>query len=169
MGTIVSPRSRIPSVFTVTSDGRNAEGLTRTLEQKNFRVSWHAEEVMQSPQFIITSGRTYQLGIIYGDEISDEKRSTANVREEAKKRGWLTPPAEVAHLTREKISDNDLERMGVWWLMIMHEPIEVSDDGPGFLALDRTDGGRWLAYYDRPDCGWDRGDGFVFVVPLIGS
>jgi len=45
-----------------------------------------------------------------------------------------------------------------------------SDGDPNLLELNRNDDGRWLnANYDRPDDGWNRDNGFAFVVPQAES
>jgi hypothetical protein len=166
MNTTVSRESRSSYTFSVTSDGRNAKELILDLEQNGFRVSKCAKRVMSRPPLMVTNGVIYRVGIIFGEEFSDEERTTENIRKEAKRRCWLTPPAEIAPLARERITDDVLEELGLWWLMIMHERIKDSGDDPGFLALFRGAGGRWLGTFDGlPGYGWSRMFGFGFLVP----
>lgn len=152
-------------IFTIYSDGRTAETLVRDLEQKGFRVSASAEDMMGKPQFVTTRGTTYSIGFIRGNEFTDAERITKNIRKEAKRRGWLSPPAECAPLAREQISDKNLKRMGLRCLVMMHEPIEDFGGIPKLLGLDCSVGGRWLRpCYGRPDGWWSRRFGFGFLI-----
>ncbi|MEK7636692.1 MAG: hypothetical protein AAB362_03325, partial [Patescibacteria group bacterium] len=73
--------------------------------------------------------------------------------------------AELACLIREKFTDKEIEAMGLWYIVAMHEPINDSDGGPSLLGADRYGDGRWLsAYYGRPGIGWSRDYGFAFAV-----
>lgn len=150
----------------VTTDGRTGEQFIATLESASYNVGDYAKQLLRSDKFVSTNGKTYKLVVIKGDEFEDNDRITSKIREEAKKRGYLTPPVEVAPLLREAISDEELEQMGLWWLIVMHEPITVSGGGPGVLGLGRRGRGRWLrAYHGRAAFRWHRGYGFVFLVP----
>lgn len=154
------------TVFTVTSDGRTGPDFIQSLPKKDYRVGECATDVMRKPAFVTTSGQIYRLGLIKGRGFSDNERTTENIRAEAVCRGWLTPPAEVAPLLRETVSDEEIERLDLWWLVVMHEPIVDSRGGAGLLNLCRSGGGRWLdAGYGKPDYRWGREDGFVFLLP----
>jgi hypothetical protein len=156
--------------LTVTSDGRKGKDFIRTLLQKDWRISGWAKDVLGKKAFDIsvTNGVTYDLVIIKGEEFEDDGRITSKIREEAVRRGYLTPPAEVAPLLREKLSDEEIERMGLLWLVVMHDPIKDSGGGPDLLGVSRDDDGRWLdADYDKPGSWWGRGGGFVFLAPQV--
>jgi len=154
-----------PSI-TLTSDGTTGEEWITRLKKQNFRLSDYAKQVLRSSAFVSTTGVTYNVAIIKGTEFSNEERTTSRIREVAASRGYATPHPEVACLLREKLSDEELEAMGLWWLVTMHEPINVSGGGPRLLGASRDGGGRWLdAYCDQPDSRWDRECGFAFVVP----
>lgn len=158
--------------LTVTSDGRKGKDFIRTLLQKDWRISDWAKDVMSKKAFdaSVTDGTTYNLVVIKGEEFKDSERYTSNIREEAARRGYLTPPAEVAPLLREKLSDEEIERMGLWWLVVMHDPIKDSDGYPDLLNVARDDEGRWLdADCVYPDGRWLREFGFVFLAPQVQS
>lgn len=58
--------------------------------------------------------------------------------------------------------------MGLWRIVVMHEPIQDSVGRPRLLGVDRDDDGDWLfAGVGRPDDRWYRGDGFAFAVPQV--
>lgn len=163
-----NPFGENPSaIFTVTSDGRTGEDFIRDLKQADYRVGdWAADVMRRQPAFVTTAGVTYRLGVIKGEEFSDSERTTKNIRAEAARRGWFTPPAEVAPLLRESVSDEDIEHMELTWLVVMHEPIIDSGGDANLLNLYRLDDGRWLnTVYVQPVDRWNREDGFVFLLP----
>ncbi len=151
----------------VVSDGRNGEQFIASLKEKGFRIGDYAMQVLRKKDFIPTKGTKYKPVVIFGKEIEeDSERTTENIRKIAKDRGYITPPAELAPLLREKISDKEIEEMGVWALIVMHEPIKDSGGNPKLLLLDRRDDGQWLdTCNDYPGRRWDREDGFVFLAP----
>ncbi|NCQ12709.1 hypothetical protein GW804_01280, partial [Candidatus Falkowbacteria bacterium] len=68
----------------------------------------------------------------------------------------------------EKLSDKELEAMGLYWIVAMHEPIKDSGGDPRLLSVHRDCDGSWLdAYYGSPDVEWDRGSGFAFAVSQV--
>ena len=155
--------------LSVTSDGTTGPQWIERLEGKGFRLSDYAKSVLRSPDFKPTSGVTTEIAILKGMLFEDSNRITKKIRAEADKRKLTTPNAEVACLIRENFSDEDIEAMGLIWIVAMHEPIKDSGGDPGLLGADRYGVGRWLdAGYGRPDHGWDRDFGFAFVVSQVG-
>lgn len=137
--------------------------ITR-LENKGFTVGSYAKVLLNT---IIPTKNTYEYVILKMDK---DSYTTQEVRDEAKKRGYITPPAELAPLLREKISDEEIEQLGLWWLIVMHEPITDSDGGPYLLSCRRRGGGRWLrACGGGPTRRWGREYGFVFLAPQVSA
>jgi len=154
--------------FSVTSDGTTGKKWIKRLEKKGFRIGDYAKSILNSPEFKPTSGITTEMVVLKGELFSDDKRTTKNIRAEANKRKFTKPNAEVACLIREKFTDEELEEMGLYWIVAMHEPIKDSDGGSRLLSADRDGGGRWLdAVWDGPDDGWSRADGFAFVASQV--
>lgn len=161
-------RHNRPHFFTVTSDGRKSSEIPEFLHQQGSHVGNYAKSVIEHPDYVITEGITYILGVLFGDEFTDNSRTNKNIRKKAGYRGWSAPPAETAHLSRVKISDETLNQMGLWRLVMMHEPIVDSNGNLSLLTLTRSGDGQWLgARCGRPDFGWNRNDGFGFLVPQI--
>jgi hypothetical protein len=76
----------------------------------------------------------------------------------------------VACLVREKFSDKELEAMGLYWIVTMHNPIKDSGGGPLLLSARRNGDGSWLhARYDCPGSLWVRDSGFAFVVSQVSG
>lgn len=149
----------------VTSNGLSGEQWIERLERGGFRVGDHAKELLRSQSFVATNGIDYRLAVIRASEF-DHDLSTDEVRSEAKKRGYITPPAEVATRLREILQDDELERLDLWWLAVMHEPFLDLGGDPRVFRIDRVDERRWLyACWAHPDDRWDRCGGFVFLLP----
>ena len=153
--------------FSVTSDGTSGKDWIKRLEKKGFNIGDRAKQVLKSPDFKPTSGTT-EIGVLKGKLFSDSDRITATIRENAKKMGFVKPNAEIACLIREKFTDEDIEAMGLIWIVAMHEPIKDSGGGPNLLGASRFGGGGWLrAGWDRPGIGWDDSVGFAFALPQV--
>ena len=156
--------------FSVTSDGTTGEGWITRLESKGLRVSDYAKQILRSPDFKPTSGVTTEVVVLKGTLFNDENRITKKIRAEADKRKLEKPNAELACLIRLKFTDKEIEAMGLWWIVAMHEPIKDSVGDPDLLYANRGVDGRWLgAYYDGPGSGWDSDGGFAFVLPQVQS
>lgn len=169
---VVSKESQVPTDLheirlSVTSDGTTGKAWIKRLGKKGFRVSDCAEELLTSSDFKPTKGVSYEVCVIKGSFWkSDNDRTTVNIHVEATKRTLVTPNAEVACLLREKLTDQEIEAMGLWWLVVMHEPIKDSDGVSSLLALFRFGDGRWLlADCDEPGNQWGEDSGFAFVFP----
>ncbi|MBI2475295.1 hypothetical protein HYV69_02600 [Candidatus Uhrbacteria bacterium] len=151
--------------FSVTSDGTTGEDWITRLESKGFRVGDYAKQVLRSPDFKPTSGVTTEVAVLKGMLFEGNDRITKKIRAEADKRKLSKPNAELACLIREKFTDKEIEAMGLWWIVAMHEPINDSDGAPDLLSADRYGDGRWLSACDgRPADRWNRAHGFAFAV-----
>jgi len=156
--------------FDVTSDGTTGPQWIELLEKKDFRLSDYTKSVLRSPDFKPTSGVKYALAVLKGTLFTDSDRITRKIRAEAERRKLEKPGAEVACLIREMFSDEELETMGLWWIVVFHESIRDSAGVPSLLSVDRVGAGRWLgACGAGPGVGWGSGLGFVFAVPQVSS
>jgi len=156
--------------FSVTSDGTTGRKWIKRLLKKDFRISERTKSILRSSDFKPTNGVTYNIAVLKGELFNDNERITKNIRAEADKRNFTKPNAEVAYLIREKFTDEDLEAMGLYWIVAMHEPIKDSDGDSNLLDANRRGGGRWLdAIWDGPGRRWHRGVGFAFVASQVSS
>jgi len=150
--------------FIVTSDGTTGEQWITRLEKAGKKISKEAKYILRSPDFKPTSGVTTEIVVLKGMLFSDDNRITANIRAEADKRGLTVLNAEAACLIREMFMDQDLADMGLYWIVVMHEPINDSDGNPYLLYAFRYDDDSWLnTYYVNPGSRWFRGNGFAFA------
>ena len=151
--------------FSVTSDGTTGEDWIKRLEGNGFRVGDYAKQVLRSPRFVPTNGVVTEVAVLKGMLFEDNDRITKKIRAEADRRKLSKPNPELACLIREKFTDKEIEAMGLWYIVAMHEPINDSDGDPDLLVAHRDDGGRWLrAFRGRPGHRWDRDYGFAFAV-----
>ncbi|MDP1709756.1 MAG: hypothetical protein Q8L21_02630 [Candidatus Komeilibacteria bacterium] len=160
--------------FSVTSDGTTGPEWIERLESKGVKIESRVKSVLCSPDFKPTAGVTTEIAVLKGLLFADNARITRNIRAQAyagtftSGRKLFDPNAEVACLIREMFSDDEIEAMGLWWLVVMHEPIKDSDGDPNLLLVNRLDSGRWLyAYCGLLGDGWLRGSGFAFAVPQV--
>ena len=151
--------------FTVTSDGTTGPQWIKRLKKGGFRVSDYAEQLLN--KMSTTDGVTTDVSVLTGELFSDDDRTTSKIRAEAESRGLIEPNPEIACLIREKFTDKELEEMGIWAMVAMHEPINDAGGGPDLLDADRSGGGRWLAAcYDEPDRRWHRDYSFAFAAQV---
>ena len=156
--------------FSVTSDGTTGEEWIGRLEGKKYNVGSYAKSVLRNSDFKPTKGVTTEVAVLKGMLFEDNDRITSKIRTEAEGRKLEKPNAEIACLIREKFTDKEIEEMGLWWIVAMSDTINDSDGDPLLLGASRLGGGRYLvAYYDRPDDGWGRGDGFAFAVSQVSA
>lgn len=153
--------------FEVVSDGTTGPDWIKRLEKKGFQLSKWAKGVLNSPDFMPTSGVTFRVAMLKGTLFTDSNCITSKIRKEARSRKLEKPNAEVACLIREMFSDEELEAMGLWWIVVFHEPIKDSVGVPGLLSSARDlDGRRLITCYGRPGGVWGSGDGFAFVLQV---
>ena len=156
----------VPKTFEVTTDGRNSEQFITDIEAQGDRVGNIAKQLLHSKKSVATNGVTYKFALIMGDEFKDEDRTTSNIRAKAAKCGYIDPSTELAPYIREMFFNEDLEQIGLWALIIMHEAIAGSRGNLSLLGLRRSDRGLWLdTFRGSPGRRWDRDFGFLFLVP----
>lgn len=160
--------------FSVTSDGTTGPQWIERLEAKGFDVRDYAKSVLRSSDFKPTAGVVTEIAVLKGVLFSDDDRVTKNIRAAAyagtftQGQKLFDPNAQVTCLIREKFTDEEIEAMGLWWVVAMHEPINDSDGDPSLLSTHRSGAGRALyACCDKPDHGWHRGRGFAFAVSQV--
>jgi len=155
--------------ITVTLDKPTAgdKWISRT-ETNGNRAGDYVKSVLRSKKFKPSVAGTYEIVILKGSLFEDDDRITQNIRTKADEMKLVKPNADISCLIREQFTDKEIEAMGLWWIVTMHEPIEDSGGSPDLLAAFRDDGGRWLfACSVYPDGRWDREGGFAFLAPQV--
>lgn len=153
--------------LTVTLDNPTLgdEWISRT-EMKGNRAGDCVKSVLRSKKFMPSVAGTYEVAILRGLLVEDSDRTTQNIRAKAKEMNFRTPNADIACLIREQFTDEEIEAMGLSWIVTMHEPIEDAVRDPNFLTVRLNDGGRWLDVCgDYPGNKWGCETGFMFLAP----
>ena len=70
---------------------------------------------------------------------------------------------EAFSVLREYFTNEELERMGLGYIAVLHEPIVDSDGSPDVLGIRRGDDSWVHASYDRSDFQWGGGGAFPFL------
>lgn len=151
------------------TDGTTGPQWIERLKNKGIQLSNWAKDVLNSPDFKPTTGVVNNIAVLTGELFTDSNRLTSTIRAEAQTRKLLKPNAEVACLIRETFTDEEIEQMGLVWIVAMHEPIKDSARNLSLLGTGRSDGGPWLCTsYINPDNRLNRWSGFAFVVSQVG-
>jgi hypothetical protein len=142
------------------------------LESNGLLVGNGAKMVLCSSGFVPSKIRTVtEVAILPGLLFNDRSRVTSQIRSAAycgtftKNRRLFDPNAEVACFIHEKFTSDDLDAMGFWQIVVMHEPINDSYRSPVLLSVERDRGGNCLrATGGWPVCQWNFKTGFAFAL-----
>jgi len=152
------------------SDGTTGPEWVKRLEAEGKKITKYAKSVLLSPEFKPTNGTKYKVAVLKGEIFNDNERTTENIRKKADLLNLQTPNAELACILRERFSDKQLEDMGLYWIVAMHEPIKDFDDNPRLVIASRSDNGSWLhTDYGGPGNWWSRDGGFAFAVSQVSG
>lgn len=173
---LVVPAS-VPRTVCLRAWCRTGPEWIRVFERKHVRVLPPAVEVLQGPTFGNPDIHDFHVRIVPIGMICPTRNNPsmlgldwltgAEVRSFARDQGLPAPPPTAACRLREDLTGKALSAMGFYSLVIMHEPIEVSDsmqqlvvgcDGPGDYI--GTCHGQSGATFDRR-----APTGFVFLEP----
>ena len=151
--------------FSVTSDGTTGSQWVECMKAKGCHLDDFTKNLLRSENFKPTKGIITQLAVLKDTLFLkvNEKYNSGDVYAEAYKRGLEKPGVEIAFLIRKNFSDEELEAMGLSWIVTMHEHI----GGGWFLTTGRSGCGNWLI-----PCGeaWSEcGHGFAFVRPQVSK
>lgn len=163
--------------FSVTSDGTTGKDWITRLGMGYLLGRDHATQLLLSSDFKSTTGVTTEIVVLKGVSFQDKDRIMKNIRAEAYKRKLSKPNIEVACLIREKFSDSEIKAMGLWHIVVMHEPVNVYmyklpdlETAPTLLGLNISPieerRGSLKAFFGEPgDMRLDSEFGFAFAKP----
>lgn len=161
---------------TVISDGRTGADFISTLSEKR-HFHWSTRGILESEEFdsSVTEGVEYKPAVIRGSEFSNNSRTTRKICEEATRRNYVAPPPELALLLGDVLAAEEIQKMSLLRLVVMHDPImnsEGKDCILGWRCEDRRRDGLYDLYaYESgsPDRLWDHSMGFVFLMQTAES
>ena len=148
--------------FTVTSNGRSGRDWIEYLESKGFFVSKKTKTMLLSSDFKPTN-QVMEIAILKCSLWENKDKISKKICSFASGQNFSKPTIEVACLIREKFSNADLKEMGLWFIVVMHEPI-MTINGLEVINIDRY-GDAWLqtTQYPKADVRWREGVSFAFI------
>ncbi len=144
------------------------------LEAAGYKVGSYAKSCLISKAedgydktHILVGGQSYSIALMPTKEIErDAERTTDNMRKLGMQYGYHKLRAGAMPRIREAVSNKQMEEMGLWYVVGLHNPIKDSGGDPRVLAADRDVGGRWLgSHVVRPDDQWFGDGAFAFLAP----
>lgn len=159
-------RSGVIYITLPASEGVTGQQWSKHLESKNFQVADDAQNLLKSEDFKPTTRVVYRLAILPSTFWQDSELIMRKIRAEGQRCKWGEINPEAVCILRETLSNNDLKKMGLWYIAGVHEPIKVHGH-PHFLYASRGVGAGLLGTYGaRPDDAWCGGvGGFTWSVP----
>lgn len=173
--------------FTVIGTGLSGAEWLKRLEKGGQTVSDRARDILTRPDYDanhrLETGKEYKIVLVNGNEIpKDSERKTDKLKEFARRELGRTEnlraferrelgekavaelKGEHALLIREKFTNAELEKMGLWYIVILHKPIVDSSGDARVLDTDRADDKPWVsAFCDDPDHRWSNRGAFAFL------
>ena len=135
-------------------------------ESEGRNLSPEVKAVLNSKEFIPTSGVVYELVIILGKHFEYGERTVSTVREFAYSSGFFKARLEVACLLRNLISDDKAKEMFIHSLAIVST--HAAKEFTRILGFDVDDAPNSLRSYCVKDVfRWRRSTGFVFSIKKI--
>lgn len=117
----------------------------------------------------LVANQIYKIALIPAREIKSDADRTIDALLTCgiEKYGYKKPLAGIVPRIRETVSDEQMEKMGFWYIIAPHDTIiEDSGGSPVVLSACRYGDGRWLcASLVPPGYLWDDGGAFAFLVP----
>ena len=165
-------------VLTVTGlDWSGAAEVDRLKEQK-YNVGDIATSCFKSTKsdgydlnHRLVEGQTYRVVLVPGKEIERiNDRTTAGLLAFGERLGYLRPQAGIIPRLRERLTDKQLEELGWWYIVALHQPIVDAGGSPNVLGLHRNDANRGVgAYFGYPARQWNDSGAFAFLFPASAS
>ncbi|MEK7452574.1 MAG: hypothetical protein AAB664_04500 [Patescibacteria group bacterium] len=153
--------------LTVTLDKpTTGDEWTERMEKKGNRVDVSVKRMFFLKNFTCSTAGMYEIVILKGLLFEYKGCITQNIHAKASEMKLVKPNADIACLIREQLTDEEIEEMGLMFIVTMHEPIEGSNGRPCLLTTSRYNNGRWLnAHLDLPGIEWEQEYGFAFLAP----
>ncbi|MEN9338479.1 MAG: hypothetical protein RI945_204 [Candidatus Parcubacteria bacterium] len=159
--------------FEVSTLGLTAEEWKERLIQGGHKLSDWTKDILSKPDYNqnhrYEAGKMLKVVLIRGKDIEkDSERLTKNLKVIAVKdfgeKSASELKGELALLIREKFNNKELEKMGLWYIAVLHEPIVDSGGDPFVLYSFRGDGESWVGTaWDDPGDGWNVDGAFAFL------
>ena len=138
--------------FTVTSDGKTGPEWIKFFKDNKYQLGFgffiSIEKILNSENFVASRNFTYDVVVLKGNIVKDNRRHIERMFREGKKKGYQRPPIEIACLIREKFTNEEIKKMGLWTIVIMHEPVKDDhQESPHNIVVDRDEEQEHLSIY----------------------
>ena len=152
--------------FEVLSEGLSGGEWVTQLKKLGYTISERAESLISSASFQPVAPAKLKISALKGRAFVDSGRTlfTKVICAEADELKLVRSRMEIACLLRKRFSNSELEGMGIWEFVVMHEPVKDSSGTMSVLCVPRTtDGKSWVdATSCYPGDKWNPGHAFVF-------
>ena len=146
--------------FSVTSDGTTGQEWVDRLKEKGFNLKNWVKDLLGIKNLRPTTGVTYDVVILRGKILGSITNS--DIFSKANSHGLSRPNTEALCLIRDKFSDDDLEDLGLRFIVSISRNVLGHENYPELYFAGRHDIGRWMIC-DGRDSSFDRGCGFIFI------
>ncbi|MEN9341763.1 MAG: hypothetical protein RIQ54_19 [Candidatus Parcubacteria bacterium] len=153
--------------FSVAYDGVTGKNLIKHLQDDGVSIGNYAKQVLHSLDLGSTSivGKTTtKIAVLPGKLFTDNHRTKNKICAEAKRRGFIEPPAELTCLVSDCLFSEDIQAMGLSCVVVMHEPIVGHDGDQVLLVVDGFNNSRSI-HACKSTHKWNPSVGFAFIVP----
>lgn len=157
--------------FTVVSNGKTNKEWVEHFKSKKIET-FYVEKLILSNDFKpCEKGTVFNIAVIKGDFFTDKNRNFLKIKEKAELYQFKNVDIEIPYLIRDKFTDRDIEQMGLFCILGMHEPVKNERGSPRFLgAYIGRDGNPALLPYEADFHGeLPSSYGFAFEVDKIKS
>ena len=149
--------------------------LTVTLDQPTSSEEWiermekrgvgsYAKTAFPARDFKCSFVGMYKIAILKGSLFDDDDRGAQKIFAKADEMKLVKANADIACLIREQFSDEEIQTMGLWWIITLLASYSNAYTSQCLLTTHGGGGGRWLHAYDvYPKNRWNRECGFVFL------
>ena len=116
--------------FSLTSDGTTGKEWIKRLEKKNFRLGDYSKKILLSNEFKPTSGVTTEIVVV--KSLVFNKLRTKKICNDEDRRNLVQPHSEVACMLREKFSNQEIEALSLWFVILT---TQSNNEHLGYLSL----------------------------------
>jgi hypothetical protein len=139
--------------------------LFEYLEKEGVKMGGFGKRILNQADTHCKEGALSKLAILKGEYFTDSNRTTKNISIQGEFLGMKKPNLRDACRVRKYFTEEDIQKMGIDWIIIMHEPFKYEEEYPILLGTGQRDKVPWLyPIYDIPDSILDVGGGFAFSI-----
>lgn len=148
----------------VVANGWSGPEWEKFYDKNRYGLSGDARKFLNSPDFKPTpAGTIVHFAVLKGGLFENNLRTTRNVCAKARKMKLKKASHDLICLIRREFTNEEIEKMGLWWIIGMSGSVDISVGDPRLLCARRDDSKSWVdAYYDESGNKWYHGHGFAF-------